>query len=73
MARKKHRLDEVLQSLRLKHDCRVDSANKTIKVLNGKSKKPQFNLTNDLGNGSWGKIDYLQNVQGYRLMFVAEF
>lgn len=28
---------------------------------------------NDLGIGSWGKIDYLINHQGYRKSMVSEF
>lgn len=71
MARK-HNEDEVLFQLRKKHDVRV-TQNKEVLVLNGKSNKGQFQPQNDLGNGSWGKIDFLVNHCGYRQMFVAEW
>lgn len=67
MARK-HELDEVLRSLGHKHDCRIK--NKTIMVLNGKGRK---RLKHDLGNSSWGKIDYLTHYCGYRLYLVSDF
>lgn len=67
MARK-HNEDEVLYRLRKKQDLRI-TQNKEILVLgkNGKNKQ------NDLGNGSWGKIDFLVNHCGYRQYFVKEF
>jgi len=68
MARK-HQMDEVLRSLGNKQDCRIDGTD--ILVLNGKGKKQP--KQHDLGNGSWGKIDYLVNYCGYRQYFVAEF
>lgn len=70
MARK-HTEDEVLKALSKKSDCRIKG--KDIFVLNGKSQKAQFIPKHDLGNGSWGKIDYLTNYCGYRQMFVSEF
>ena len=70
MARK-HSLDEVLKSLGKKNDCRVDSTKKVVYTLNGKSKKQK--CLHDLGNKSWGKIDYLVNWCGYTHYFVAEF
>lgn len=71
MARK-HNEDEVLFQLRKKHDVRV-TQNKEVLVLNGKSNKGQFQPQHDLGNGSWGKIDFLINHCGYRQKFVAEW
>lgn len=68
MARK-HTLDEVLKSLKNKHDVKIDSLNKTIKVLKGNAKIAK----NDVGNGSWGKIDYLVKVHGYDLFRVNDF
>lgn len=67
MARK-HNEDEVLYRLRKKQDVRI-TQHKEILVLgkNGKNKQ------NDLGNGSWGKIDFLVNHCGYRQYFVKEF
>ena len=69
MARKKHKLEEVLFRLRRKRDVRVNPGNKTVMVLNNKAK----NKENDLGNGSWGKIDFLKNVEKYNVFFVSEF
>jgi hypothetical protein len=65
----KHTLDQALKSLGKKNDCRIRE--NRILVLNGKSKKSH--RQNDLGNGSWGKIDYLVKVHGYALLAVAEF
>ena len=45
--------------------------NKQIFILNGKSKK--VSKKDDLGIGSWGKIDFLINHQGYRKSMVSEF
>lgn len=72
MARKKnYTLDEVLRSLAKKRDVRVDSNVKVVQVLTGLDRK--FPAHNDLGNGSWGKIDFLCNYQGYRQIFVDRF
>lgn len=68
MARK-HQLDEVLRSLGKKQDCKINGS--SILVLNGKGKKHKKN--HDLGNGSWGRIDYLVNYCGYTKYFVSEF
>jgi hypothetical protein len=70
MARK-HKMDEVLSSLSRKHDIRIDVNVKTVEVLTGKSSDSPSN--NDLGNKSWGKIDYLRNYCGYTLIFVDRF
>jgi len=59
MARKKHKLDEVLRTLSLKKDCRI--IGDTVYTLVDKT---PFKA-NDLGNGSWGKIDFLVNHMGY--------
>lgn len=67
MARK-HNEDEVLYRLRKKSDVRVTSF-KEILVLGKRAKNKQH----DLGNGSWGKIDFLVNHCGYRQIFVTEF
>ena len=67
MARK-HKLEEVLKSLSKKNDVRV-LTNGTIEVLNQFSKKRH----NDLGNSSWGKIDYLVKVFKFTLLQVSDF
>ena len=56
MARKQHNLDEVLRSLSRKNGCSVDSIRRTVSIKRGQS---------DIGNGSWGKIDYLEKRHGY--------
>lgn len=77
MARK-HNLDEVLRSFRTKNDVRING--KDILVLtnmeyNPKTGKTEFNRNKkfDLGNGSWGKIDYLVNYCGYHKYEVSCF
>ena len=70
MARK-HKMDEVLRALAKKHDCRI--VGNVIQVLNGKSIEAKYQLSNDLGNGSWGKIDFLVNHCGFRQMYVVIF
>ena len=67
----KHSQDEVVRSLSRKRDCRIDTSRKTIEVLNGEDKKQP--KQGDLGNGSWGKIDFLCNHCGYRWFFVSTF
>lgn len=77
MARKQYTEDEVLKSLSKKHDVKVippfmmgsKRTNGIVYVLNRYSSK----LSNDLGNGSWGKIDYLVNHVGYYLAVVSQF
>lgn len=63
----KHNVDEVLRALSTKRDCRVTG--NFIYVLNGEGR---FSRSNDLGNGSWGKIDFLVNHKGYKLMWVKD-
>lgn len=70
--KQKYKEDEVLSQLRKKHDVRI-TPEKEILVLNGKSNKGQFQKKDDLGNGSWGKIDFLVKHCGYRQMFVSEW
>ena len=70
MARKqKHTLDGVLRSLSKKNDVRIDERLKTIEILEPDAK----NAKQDLGNGSWGKIDYLTNVHHYTAYQVRAF
>ena len=70
MARKqKHNLDEVLRALAKKNDVRIDERLKVIQVLTPDAKKAK----NDLGNGSWGKIDYLVKVHHFRWYRVADY
>ena len=59
MARK-HTVDEVLRALDRKHDCKV--VYNRVYILKSKES------FNDLGNKSWGKIDFLCNHNGYTLV-----
>ena len=76
MARK-HTVDGVLRALRLKNDVIVNGfeimilsdfvyKNNGQKIENPKKK-------HDLGNGSWGKIDFLVNHYGYSIFHISEF
>lgn len=66
MSRKNYSIDEVIQSLNRKHDCRVHKSAKRIEILIGSQ------VTNDLGNGSWGKLDFLQK-QDFVIVNVNKF
>ena len=75
MTKRKHSVDEVLKSLSKKHDVKV--VGNSIQVLKAIVTKDGKDVENpayqgDLGNGSWGKIDFLKS-QGYKQYFVAEF
>jgi hypothetical protein len=61
--------DEVCAMLSKKHDCQIDMQAKIVYVLSqyAHSKK------NDLGNGSLGKISYLQNYCKYTVLITKEF
>ena len=61
--RKQYTEAEVIDALRKKHDVQeIDPIEKTIIVLKGEQ------ASNDLGNGSWGKIDFLTHVCKYSLI-----
>ena len=75
MSKRKHTVDEVLKSLSKKNDIRI--VGNTIQVIKSQIEKDGQLIDNpkhkgDLGNGSWGKIDYLRS-QGYVQFYVAEF
>lgn len=55
---KKYDEFSVVKSISKKHSVKVDTVNKMIKVLKDST---------DVGNGTWGKIDYLCKVHGYML------
>lgn len=63
MAKKKS-YDEVsvVRSLSRKSSIRINTVTKTIEIVKN---------NNEVGNGSWGKIDYLHKVHGYVPVFVA--
>ena len=65
---RKHQIEKVLRSLGKKQDCRINGTDILVLTGNGKRKKQH-----DLGNKSWGKIDYLVNHCGYKQYFVSDF
>ena len=75
MTKRKHSVDEVLKSLSKKHDVKVvGNSIQVLKAIVTKDGKDVENPTyqGDLGNGSWGKIDFLKS-QGYSFIFVGNF
>lgn len=50
----------VVRSLSKKSSIQINSVDKTIEVLKNST---------DVGNGSWGKIDYLRKIHGYVVLF----
>lgn len=60
----KRKYDEasVIRALNKKQSIKVDTVNKVVEI--------QKNAT-DVGNGSWGKIDYLCHYCGYIYVFVT--
>lgn len=60
---KKKSYDEVsvIYSLSKKNSIQINTVNKTIEIV-------RDNI--EVGNGSWGKIDYLRKVHGYVVLFV---
>ena len=53
----------VIRSLSKKSSIQINPVNMTIEVLKNST---------DVGNGSWGKIDYLRKVHGYVVIFMNE-
>lgn len=53
----------VVRSLSKKSSIQINPVNKTIEVLKNST---------DVGNGSWGKIDYLSKVHGYVVIFTTK-
>lgn len=62
----KHTENDAVRRLNLKQDCKI--SNYDILVLSDNS----ANKVYDLGNKSWGRIDYLKHL-GYRQFFVDKF
>lgn len=50
----------VIRSLSKKDSIQINSVGKAIEILKNST---------DVGNGSWGKIDYLRKVHGYVVFF----
>lgn len=64
MGKKHYDEASVIRSLSRITDVKINTAQKTIEVKKN---------TQQVGNGSWGKIDYLTKVHGYHQMFVSQF
>ena len=71
MTRKNYKIDEVLRSLSQKHDIKINTDVQVIEVLSGKD--PKFQTFHDVGNNSWGKIDFLVNHCGWSQINVDRF
>ena len=62
--------EKALKTLSGKHDCRVKG--RKIFILTGRDK--HYPRKNDLGNVSWGAIDYLsKHLNGYSVIYVDSF
>ena len=77
MACKNYQVDEVLRKLSLKNDVKIEPSVQKIFVLTDKvdtkeGVMPNPNKKWDLGNGSWGKIDFLKKC-GYSVSYVNKF
>lgn len=68
MKKSKYEVDRVIRSLNKKNDIKIDSRDGIIYILANGSKSK----INDLGNGSWGKIDFLVNYHGFFIRYVSE-
>lgn len=66
---KKHDENQDIRSLSKKKDIRFNFKTYTMEILNNGAN----NKANDLGNGSWGKIDFLVNHCGWKRYFVSQF
>jgi len=76
--KKKHNESDVIRSLSRKRDISIKG--KTLLILSKDvwSKRindyaPNPRKRNDLGNKSWGKIDFLMKYCGYKIKTVSDF
>lgn len=53
----------VVRSLSKKGSIQINTGSKTVKVVRDNT---------EIGNGSWGKIDYLRKVHGYVVIFTTK-
>lgn len=67
----KRSMENRVKALQKKNDVRVDTERKLVLLLSGQDK--HFPKANDLGNKSWGVIDFLVNIQGYKVVEVDKF
>lgn len=59
----------VVESLRKKHDIKIFVHQKRIALLKNNSSEKKF----DLGNKSWGKIDYLIKKHRFHIFYYPSF
>ncbi len=64
MAKKKYDEVSVVRSLSKKNGININRVTKSISVQKDNT---------DVGNGSWGKIDFLTHYCGYTVMITSEF
>ncbi len=60
-----------VKTLKKKRDCLLDEQKRIIYLLSGRDKRNP--RKNDLGNKSYGKIDYLCKHQAYSIVEVDDF
>lgn len=66
---KKLNRNEAIKSLTKKHDVRIIQKSKKLIILGQESRA----RSNDLGGGSWGKIDFLTKHCGFTTLTVDKF
>ena len=78
MPKKKYIEHHIIQSLKKKEDIRINDT--TVMVLARRiydERREQYVdnpfRSNDVGNSSWGKIDFLTNFCDFKFAFVREF
>lgn len=71
MTRKHYTVDEVIKFLSKRRDCRCNPKTKVIEVLRSNGSNPP--RTNDLGNKSWGRIDFLVKYNDWTQIYVQRF
>jgi hypothetical protein len=78
--RKDYNVDEVLKSLQRKHDLFIDRSKQIIYILKNKVYSPKEGKlienplkANDIGNGTWGKLDFLNKVCHWHLFYISNF
>ena len=59
---RKHDEETAVKALNRKQDCKVNMVQRTITLASAGHR------VNDLGNKSWGKIDFLTRYKGYKIL-----
>lgn len=79
MAKEERNYDAIVRRLSKKRDCRIDEKRGYIHVLTNNIVDKEGNLSDnpnkshDLGNKSWGHIDWLMKTRDFKLIRVGKF